>query len=292
MINGQRIDFLSVICREHCPWIAHICHIAHFSYDYGYYSTGSWLVDYSFRCDIFVVELLLGFLKPLSDGFFRLPRERSLSDDKLMEIVPEKIGAASTSMSIINPEKRTHWPFLRFPRLRFQDIQNEADSVFIVFSHNSLICIRCIGYHNPVLTDAALSGLIIRDDNPWGRLKLHQFFVIFVEIEFLLCLIFSRTRFYGLLDRDSFMLVLVSLERLGLDLFSADIWDVDFKLFSFANEGHIFLFWLGIRFFSLILALFLLILGIFKTLSLRRLLFWWRFRLDSWHRAHYFFFFE
>ena len=76
--------------------------------------------------------------------------KRWLFNDKLMQIVSQKISAGCSSMSIKNSKKWTFRPFFALPWMRFQNIQNNTDSIFIVVSNNSLVSIRCISSYNSV----------------------------------------------------------------------------------------------------------------------------------------------
>ena len=60
-------------------------------------------------------------------------------------------------MPIVNSEKRALWPRLMLAGVRFDNIENYADSVFVVGAVESLISIRCVGSHNSITFIAALS---------------------------------------------------------------------------------------------------------------------------------------
>lgn len=76
--------------------------------------------------------------------------KRWFFNDKLMQIVSQKIGTGCSSMSIKNSKEWTLRPFFALPRMRFQNIQNYTDSIFIVVSNNALVSIRCISSYNSV----------------------------------------------------------------------------------------------------------------------------------------------
>lgn len=60
-------------------------------------------------------------------------------------------------MPIVNAEKRALWPCFVLAGVRFDNIENYADSVFVVGADESLISIRCVGSHNSITFIAALS---------------------------------------------------------------------------------------------------------------------------------------
>jgi len=60
-------------------------------------------------------------------------------------------------MPIVNSKKRALWPRLMLAGVRFDNIENNADSVFVVGADESLISICCVGSHNTITFIAALS---------------------------------------------------------------------------------------------------------------------------------------
>ena len=74
-------------------------------------------------------------------------------------------------MSIIDSEEAASWPFLVLPTLRFQNIQNNADSVFIVISHNTLVGICRVGLNDPICFDTTLGTFMVRHKDFSRRLE-------------------------------------------------------------------------------------------------------------------------
>ena len=64
-------------------------------------------------------------------------------------------------MAIIDSEERASRPVVNLFEFRFNYIQNDADSVFIVVSYHSLVCVGCIGYNYSVLLWGKLCWVVI-----------------------------------------------------------------------------------------------------------------------------------
>ena len=67
-------------------------------------------------------------------------------DNELMQIVPKEVSANSTTVAIVDSEKRAFWPVLRFKILwfRFHDVENDSNSILIIVPYNTLIGICSI----------------------------------------------------------------------------------------------------------------------------------------------------
>lgn len=68
-----------------------------------------------------------------------------------MKIVSQEICTSSTSMTIKDPKEGTFRPFFSLSGMRFEDIQNDAYSIFIVISNNSFISVCSICSNNAIL---------------------------------------------------------------------------------------------------------------------------------------------
>ena len=80
-------------------------------------------------------------------------------------------------MAIIDSKERTNRPFnLRIQVGRLHNIQNYSNSVFIVVSHDSLVCIRSIGLHFAIFSSGTFCGLVMRQHRDCGE-KGHGFSV-------------------------------------------------------------------------------------------------------------------
>jgi hypothetical protein len=54
-------------------------------------------------------------------------------------------------MTIIDCEERASWPVVNLFKFRLNNIQNYADSVFIIVSYHALMCVSGIGDNYSVL---------------------------------------------------------------------------------------------------------------------------------------------
>lgn len=82
-----------------------------------------------------------------------------------MQIVSKELSAGTASMTIIDTEERTSRPRLMLAVLWLDDVEDDRDSILVVVTHQSLVCIGSIGSNDSIAFVAALSGLVIRDDN-------------------------------------------------------------------------------------------------------------------------------
>jgi len=150
MIDGKSHAALSSIWAQNCSWISHVYNIA---------SISNYQQNNSARSRFFRTSLLLSctinkhtfcLFKPFSYCFFRIMRKSRLFNDKLMQIVPEKISTSCSSVSIKHSKKWTFRPFFSLPWMGLQNIKNYADSVFIVVPNNPFIRICSICPYNSV----------------------------------------------------------------------------------------------------------------------------------------------
>lgn len=83
-------------------------------------------------------------MDPFNNRLFRIHREALMVDNVFMEIVSEKVATSCSSMSIVDCEKGGLDSI-------FVDVQNDADSVFIVVSGDSLVSVDCIRLYMAIL---------------------------------------------------------------------------------------------------------------------------------------------
>jgi hypothetical protein len=90
----------------------------------------------------------------------------------MVKIISQELRTSATTMPVIDSEIRAFRPVFVLSMFRFNNIQNNRDSVFIVISNQSLVGISGIGSYDSVSLKTAFSLLIIRDYNPLSWLNL------------------------------------------------------------------------------------------------------------------------
>jgi len=93
---------------------------------------------------------------------FRIRWKRSIFNDQLVQLVPQKISTLRASMPIIDRKKTTARPHINFLKLRLNDVQYNTDSIFIVVAHHALVSIRCIGGNNSIFLAGELGWVVLR----------------------------------------------------------------------------------------------------------------------------------
>ena len=113
-----------------------------------------------FHC---VKEVVFSFFIPVYDSLTRVLRELSVFYYELVQVVPQEISTCITTMTIKDSEETAFWPvFHVFFGWWLHDIEDNADSIFVVVSNDSLIGISCIAHNKSVFSNTALGGLPTR----------------------------------------------------------------------------------------------------------------------------------
>lgn len=74
-------------------------------------------------------------------------------------------------MAIIDPKERALRPFFMRSMLRFSDIQDYRNSIFIVIPDEALVSIRGISPHNSIPFHGAFCGFVVGDDDSSAGLE-------------------------------------------------------------------------------------------------------------------------
>ena len=64
-------------------------------------------------------------------------------------------------MTIVDSEERASWPVVNLFEFRLNNIQNYADSVFIIVSYHALRCVRGIGDNYSILLRCKLCWIVV-----------------------------------------------------------------------------------------------------------------------------------
>ena len=127
--------------REHCSTVAYISRVADFTDNEDYNSTGSrpfndsHLAGYFVFCLAHLKESRLCFCETTLDSLFRIPWERVFFYHVVVKIVPEKLSACTSSVTIVDTEERASWPSFVFSMFRLNNVEDYRNSVFIVVTH-------------------------------------------------------------------------------------------------------------------------------------------------------------
>ena len=135
-------------------------------------------------------ELLLSLVEAVNNGLFRVFRKSGFLDNVVVEMIPQELGAGRTAMSVVNAEKGAFGPFFVFPVVRLDDVEDDADSVFVVVPDQTLISVCCVASNHSVPLVGA-SGLLVvwnLDSGAWLQRILPRFVVFDLLVHHLLCL--------------------------------------------------------------------------------------------------------
>ena len=85
-----------------------------------------------------------------------------------MQVVAQEVGARMATMTIENGEEGAFRPAVTLFLGRFLHVEHDRDSVFVVVSNYSLVCVSCVGPHHAVLFDRVFGRLEV------GKLHVRQ----------------------------------------------------------------------------------------------------------------------
>jgi len=164
VILGEQENLLAAINRHDCTAITYICNVAKISNNEYYDGTSST----SFYEIFFGSALRMSPLKENSFWFgdcifnsnLRISWKVIVSYNELVQLVPEEISTSSTTMTIINSKEGASWPFVNLLEFRFDNIQDNRNSIFIIVPYNTLMSICCIAADDSILLACKLGWMI------------------------------------------------------------------------------------------------------------------------------------
>lgn len=77
-----------------------------------------------------------------------------------MKLISQEISASSTTMPIINSKETASWPFCNLLKLRFNNIKDNWNPIFIIIPDNPLMRICSITTNNPIFFASKFSRVI------------------------------------------------------------------------------------------------------------------------------------
>lgn len=143
MISAKRDNQISSIDRHDGSAISNICTITHVANNQDNDCAWTWTIYYDILITVptfvssltFLKKSFLRIFEPFNDSLLRILRETILFDYKMMQLVSQKLSACMTAVPIINSKKATLRPSFFFSMIRFCDIQNNWNPIFIISSH-------------------------------------------------------------------------------------------------------------------------------------------------------------
>jgi len=101
-----------------------------------------------------------------------VPRERVFFDHVVVQVVSQKLRANRPAMAVVNPKERAFRPVLVYSVLWLDDIQDNADTVFIIVPDETLVCVGSICSDYSVAFKTTFGYFVVRDHDPHARLQL------------------------------------------------------------------------------------------------------------------------
>ena len=80
----------------------------------------------------------------------RILRELGVSDDKVVQIVTQEVCTCMAPVSVEDCKECTFRPSFAFLLRRLLDVEDYRDPVFVVFTDETLVCVRGVGLDNAV----------------------------------------------------------------------------------------------------------------------------------------------
>ena len=84
----------------------------------------------------------LCFSDSILDGLPWVLWEVVIADNKLVKLVSEVVSTGCATMTVVNSEEGASRPLVDLLELRLNDVENDADSVFVVVPDDALMSVR------------------------------------------------------------------------------------------------------------------------------------------------------
>ena len=155
-IEGQ----CSIIFWPDCPWISNVDHvdiIVESHYEVGA-AAGLAILHFLSRLEFsihLVNVVLVGYLAAFRDRRVHIVRELRLHYNVVVQMLLEILSTLVSSVSIVNCEYLYLWPnwfadlWLLGKRLNY--VQNDCNTIFILFSNEANVSVSCKRFHNAKL---------------------------------------------------------------------------------------------------------------------------------------------
>lgn len=181
MITRQIEHLLALLSAHDGSRVTHIGNVARITHHQRHY--GTWSTAFGSALSVplqgQLQEALLGCLEALPEGVGRVAREVQLSNDELVQIVTQKVGTSRTSMAIIHTKEgtlgpsfgtyKTWWCESRTSTLRFDDVEDDRNAVFVVIAHDALVGVGSIGLDDAIAIGWTFCGLVVGQGAIFGQ---------------------------------------------------------------------------------------------------------------------------
>lgn len=101
----------------------------------------------------------------------------------MVEVVSQELSTGTASVPIVHSEEGTCWPRLVLSMLRFHNVQDYRNSVFVVIAYEALVGVGCVGSHDAIPLVAALGWFVVGDNDAGagGKSQCCGLLLIFVH---------------------------------------------------------------------------------------------------------------
>lgn len=111
--------------------------------------------------DCVILEAAFCSGKSLAKCLVGVQRKVRFLNNELVKIVSQEVGARRTAVAIVDPEEGASRPLFVHAILRFNNVEDDGDSVFIVVAYDSLVCVCSISPNDTIVICGAASGFVI-----------------------------------------------------------------------------------------------------------------------------------
>jgi hypothetical protein len=112
-------------------------------------------------CMRLLQEVCIGLQKGFHKRSFWVVRKRWVFYNKLVQLISKVVGTLRTPVAVIDGKERASGPNIYLLELGLDDVQNDADSVFIVVANHALVRICCVSGDNAIFLRGKFSGVVI-----------------------------------------------------------------------------------------------------------------------------------
>ena len=112
---------------------------------------------------------MLCLLVPIDDSLAWIGWKLLILDYKLVKVVSQKVSARVATMTVEDSKERALGPVLNVLLAWWlHDVEHDADSILVVISDDSLVCVGGVGFYNAAFLLAGLCGLMVFQLNRLG----------------------------------------------------------------------------------------------------------------------------
>lgn len=174
VVSGQNSNLGSSVDGHDGPRVAHIDHVNHLVDHHHHVRTRSrplrthiltthHVLSSSLSLLHQIQEVLLAISEALLDCLDGILRELLVLDHKVVEVVSEVVCTSRSSVAIEDAEEANLGPLDIEMRLvfGFEDIEDDANSVFVVVPDDALVGVGGVGLDDPALLLTGLGGFVV-----------------------------------------------------------------------------------------------------------------------------------